>query len=221
LPAAYPTECENADVPSGSVCDVIQSNVEISYRSASGEVTSEDEQDMKDLLIETIMNQALAGAFEDLGSVESVEVDDGSSDGNGNSENDGMSIIPFVIAVIAAVAIFFAACYYCARRKNASGDEHAKRENVEDTSDDEPSDGEQIARGGVSDVDEKKHTQAEIPASTEASAVPQAEPGSWFGWTSNDEHPEVEGKTADSKKGEQSSSVAGWSKASAPIDEEC
>jgi hypothetical protein len=71
-------------VPTGSVCDVIQSRVDIFYRSGGADPTEENEEDMKNLLVETILSQADAGAFGDLGSVGSVEVE-GKMEGTSNS----------------------------------------------------------------------------------------------------------------------------------------
>jgi hypothetical protein len=218
--------CQNADVPSGSVCDVIQSNVEIYYQSASGEISSDDEQDMNDLLIETIKSQALAGAFDDLGSVESVEVT-GSSQGDSTSSDS--NIITYVLAAVAAIVVFCLGYWYCTRRKNGHEEQYGKRENVVDTSDEEQSDDEQRARSYASGTETKQqHTVAEIPETNAvASTVQQAKPGNWFG--SNDEHPddEVKGEKTKAapeytdKKGDTSSWVAGWFGPTAPADEEC
>ncbi len=224
-------ECQNTDVPSGSVCDVIQSNVEIFYQSASGEVTRDDEQDMKDLLIETIMSQARAGVFGDLGTVESVEVIGSSQDNNSgygdSTSSSGSSALPYVLAGIAAVVVFGAAYWYGTSGRTENGDHDGKRENVDDTSDEEHSDEEQREQGYNSGNDGKKHTSAEIPdSSATAAPLQQAEPGNWFGEKSNDEHPVDEDKSerkkaAEYDKADKSSWVAGWFGPSAPVDEEC
>lgn len=173
---------------------------------------------MKSLLRETIVNQALAGSFGDLGSIESVEV-------VGSSGNDGTSVLVFVAAGIAAVVILGAAYWYGTSGKREKSDQNGKDNNV-DTSDEEYSDGEQNAREYHSSTGVKEHTQAAIPDNDPSLPVQQAEPGSWFGWKSNDEHPDdeqkVENKEAASEyKEKESSWVAGWFGPTAPKDEEC
>ncbi|KAL3915973.1 MAG: hypothetical protein SGARI_008068, partial [Bacillariaceae sp.] len=133
----------------GSVCDVIESDVDIFYQSYLGEDPSdEDKEDMHNLLVETIMNQAKAGAFGSLGTVENVEVSQGSgglfrSTGGGGSG----SILPIVLGVVGALVV--GACLYCFCCRGGSGEErdvHAKAHN-EDTSDEEHSSDEEDNRG--------------------------------------------------------------------------
>lgn len=217
-------ECQNADVPSGSVCDVIQSNVEIYYQSASGEVTKDDERDMKDLLIDTIMSLAVAGSFDNLGSVESVEVTGSSQDGVSSIVPYVLAgfaavlilglaywygVFPYVLAAIAAVLIFCLPCWFGGNKRDG---QDGKRENVVETSDEEHS-------------DEEHHTVAEVPVNSAIdSQLPQATPGNLF--TSNDEHPEDEVKAEKAKASEGTNSeglswLAGWFGPAAPVDQEC
>jgi hypothetical protein len=112
---------------------------------------------MHNLLIETIVRQANAGAFGDLGSVENVEVDNGGGFGStfgGSGDSDIVSFVPIIVGILAALLV--ACCVYCfCFRARRQSDVPAKDQN-EDTSDEEhytSSDEEEI----------KKRQQATIP----------------------------------------------------------
>ena len=71
------------------VCDRIRSNVQIFYKSL-GTLSVEDEEDMYNLLVETILAQASVGSFGELGDVASVKVAQETTDGEqSNQDGDG------------------------------------------------------------------------------------------------------------------------------------
>lgn len=145
------------------VCDVIRSNVDIFYKSASGQnPTDEDREDMQNLLVETIMRQANAGAFKGLGLVQSVDVQ---SDGGVGGSN-GVDLVPIIAGVIAAI-ILVVCCtvfWFCYRR-GSDRDENPKGQN-DDTSDEE--------RCTSGDEEEKKERQISVPV---AQVVHVEDPG--------------------------------------------
>lgn len=82
------------------VCDRIRSNVQIYYlmqedagaadntTDDAADLSEEDKQDMYNLLVETIYNQAEVGSFASVGDVASVEIEDDGTD-NTDGDNDG------------------------------------------------------------------------------------------------------------------------------------
>jgi hypothetical protein len=93
---------------------------------------------MHNLLIETIVRQANAGAFGDLGSVESVEVESssgfGSSFGIKNGDG-GIRYGPIIGGVVAALLVAGSVYLFCFRGKR-DGEANPKGQN-DDTSDEE------------------------------------------------------------------------------------
>jgi hypothetical protein len=128
--------CQSKTAPEGYVCDVIESNVDIFYMSGTGQDPTDDQkQDMHNLLAETIIRQANVGAFGDLGSVESVDIQDG-------TDNGGMNYVAIILGVLAAVLIAGLAYWYCFLRHvdEDSNDANPKGQHNGDTSDEDHSD---------------------------------------------------------------------------------
>lgn len=171
---------------------MIKSKVHIFY--TGGDPTDEDMQDMENLLVETIMNQANAGAFGGLGSVESVAVD-GGANGSTNSSGDsgGTSFVVYIAAALVAVLVVLGIAYCCCLKKGVSTVRSTEKN--EETSDEELN---------TSDEDEPAHARAvssqmEVPmaqvvaieepqpkANTpKAKKQEQPESGGWFEWVSN------------------------------------
>mmetsp|Transcript_134629 Transcript_134629/g.200310 ORF Transcript_134629/g.200310 Transcript_134629/m.200310 type:complete len:470 (+) Transcript_134629:62-1471(+) len=141
--------CKNTAVPEGSICDLVRSDVDIYYQGLS-DPTEEEVDDMKNLLIETILSQSSAGSFQSLGAVESVEVDgtvastgNGTDtedqergnlfgDGEGGDEGSKNGSMKFVYAAIAAAVVFGVAYWY-----GTSGEDDEKSTKDRDTSDSE------------------------------------------------------------------------------------
>jgi hypothetical protein len=96
---------------------------------------------MHNLLIETIVRQANAGAFGDLGSVESVDIENGSGSvftyGGSSSSSSGTVIpfLPLIIGVLAALLVAICVYWFCFRDRGES-DITPKDQNG-DTSDEE------------------------------------------------------------------------------------
>ncbi|KAG7366628.1 hypothetical protein IV203_029298 [Nitzschia inconspicua] len=144
--------CENDDLPKGVVCDIIESDINIYYKSASGQDPNDkDREDMHNLLIETIVRQADAGVFVELGSVESVEVGSvGSSDGSG----DEIPLGPIIGGVLASVLLAGSVYFFCCRSGTHSN-ESPKGQN-DDTSDEEQ-------YTSSDEEEDKKRRQSSIP----------------------------------------------------------
>lgn len=141
------------DAPEGSVCDVIESNVDIFYQSGAGQDPSdEDKEDMHNLLVETIMKQAKAGAFGSLGSIQDAEVSGGSGGrgglfGSSGSDGGGTSILPIVLGVVAAlVAVGCLYWFCCTGSDEKDHGEIPVAKPHEDTSDEEHSSDEEETR---------------------------------------------------------------------------
>jgi hypothetical protein len=99
---------------------------------------------MYNLLVETIIQQAKAGAFGSLGSIESVEVTQGSGGSSFDSTGSG-SILPAVLGVVAALVAVGCLYWFCCR---GGGDDEANpKAHNEDTSDEEHSSDEEDNRG--------------------------------------------------------------------------
>ena len=204
----YVLGCINTDVPSGYSCDVIESNVDIFYRSAATP-DDDDKEDMNNLLIETILNQAHAGAFGDLGSVESVEVDTrGGISGSGGSS----TIFAAVFGVVGALLIGL--CIYCCCCRGGKGRDVQSGKN-DDTSDEEPD-------GGWSSDDNAPAQAHAVPMAhvvaieepTSRASAPPAEikkkeeqqgAGGFFEWITGSEAEEQKKKEQSKKKTDESS----------------
>ena len=133
-----------------TVCDVIESDVDIFYQSYLGsDPSDEDKEDMHNLLVETILKQAKAGAFASLGTVENVEVSHGSGGGlfrgSGGSSSSSGSILPIVLGVVGAFVLVGSLYWFCCRGDGEEHEVHAKAHN-EDTSDEEHSSDEEDNR---------------------------------------------------------------------------
>jgi len=215
--------CTSTEASDGLTCNMIESNVDIHYRNAeSRDPNAEDIQDMKDLLVETIVSQANAGAFIDLGSLESVEVADRSqggtygsqagtySDGDEADGNEGSSI-PIIIPVILVLLLAGLGYWFCCRNKNKQAQQATKRD---DTSDEEPDGGWTTDDNGQEEIPVAQVVAVEDPSSTGkdkprvASSAPPAEKakqedqgvGGWFEWIPGTEADKKEKKEEYKKK---------------------
>jgi hypothetical protein len=195
------TGCQslNNNVPDGSVCDTIKSDVEILYMSNDGaEPTEDDRIDMQNLLVETIMSQARAGAFDTIGTIESVEVEGrGGLFGSNSDGNDGSLSVASIVGILFIVVTIVLTCVYCLWWKR-KGTTDAKPEKIEETSDEEEhtSDEDEVRQGEneipvaeVVCVEETHDTSKESEAKKkkEQEQEQPAAAGGWFEWISNTE----------------------------------
>lgn len=102
---------------------------------------------MHNLLVETIVKQAKAGAFGSLGSVEDVEVTHGNDGGvfGSTGSGGGSSVLPIVLGVVAALVAVGCIYWFCCRGDSDDSGNTPKAHN-EDTSDEEHSSDEEETR---------------------------------------------------------------------------
>ena len=160
---SYCVACDSVVVlEEGMVCDVLESDVDIFWQAVS-EPTSDDEVQMRDLLIETILSQAFSGSFEQVGEIQAVAVDgSGSSsttDGSGSdsdatsergqplgdsqSKENGASTgyLPYVAAAVGGLLVFGVAYVYGTSGEDDDDDSAMKHGQQQgDTSDDSDDD---------------------------------------------------------------------------------
>lgn len=149
--------CQDSTLPEGAVCDVIKSDIDIYYKTAAGQdPTDEDREDMHNLLIETIVRQANAGAFGDLGSVESVKIEEGSGFGSGfKNGSSSVPLGPVIGGVLASLLVAGSVFLFCCRGGDDDEDENPKGHN-DDTSDEEQ-------YTSSDEEEDKKQRQASVP----------------------------------------------------------
>ena len=153
-----PAELDNGNV----VCDKIRSNVHIYYLMQEHEdatfadLSPEDKQDMYNLLIETIYNQAEVGSFASVGDVASVEIadEDGTTGDNTDNGDDGtndkgstLNDVPDpsggsttfqdkkgpILAAAAGFAALFAGGYWYAQGEDPEEDGQEKNEQTDES----------------------------------------------------------------------------------------
>lgn len=138
--------CAKQAAPSGSVCSILQSSVDIFYQSQANP-SDADKEDMKNLLVETIKSQAMVGTFGTVGTIEDVmvgAVEDGTDGGTTNTTDrgdvvdettkSGAGYAPYVAGVVALVVVFGVAYWYGMRGEDDEGTE-AGGKKAQETSD--------------------------------------------------------------------------------------